>query len=524
LGAFVGVEKICLLIYIVTFVKNKANNLLKSALSALITLTITIMKTSKTLTILTILFCSTLTYAQRGSLDTIFNPGTGTHHDIHAISIQSDGKIVIGGTFTSYNGKYSRGIARLNSDGSLDSTFNTGMGVDGQITTISIQDDGKIIIGGHFTEYNGTNRKCITRLNTDGSIDLSFNPGSGASTGGGQFLPEIQTTKIQSDGKIIIGGIFNTFNGAVKNNIARLNTNGSLDHSFSSGMGVYGGDLRDNIAVVTIQSDEKIIIAGHFKYYNGTLIKNIARINKDGSIDTTFAFETGSRDIVYHTALQSDGKIVTGGWFNEFNDSFLFRLNVDGSLDSTFNMGTGPNWSISSILTQSDDKIIIGGGFTAFNGKEITRIARLNADGSLDTTFVTGTGVDKWIYSIAIQNDSRIIIGGEFTYYDGTPRKGIARINAFDFANSIPSIKEYKTPFNIFPNPFSTQTTIQSEHFIQNGTLTIYNSLGEVVSQMNNINGQSITIERGNLANGLYFIHLTEGSQKHMMKKVIIVD
>ena len=162
-------------------------------------------------------------YAQAGALDLSFNTsdlgngiGDGASGIIHATAIQSDGKIIIGGDFTSYNGTATWRIARLNTDGSLDLTFNPSAGPDGSVYSVSIQNDGKIIIGGGFTSYNGTGRNRLARLNADGSLDASFDPGTGGSSG------SINSTAIQSDGKIVIGGSFINYDGVVKKRSSSL--------------------------------------------------------------------------------------------------------------------------------------------------------------------------------------------------------------------------------------------------------------------------------------------------------------
>src|SRR5690606_15315912 len=120
--------------------------------------------------------------AVNGSIDATFNVGTGSNDAVRALAIQSDGKIIIGGSFTSYNGTTKNHIARINANGSIDNTFNVGTGFSSfsQIKNIQLQSDGKIIVVGEFTSYNGTSRSGIVRINTNGSIDTSFNPGTGA--------------------------------------------------------------------------------------------------------------------------------------------------------------------------------------------------------------------------------------------------------------------------------------------------------------------------------------------------------
>ncbi|MBW8051597.1 MAG: T9SS type A sorting domain-containing protein [Cytophagales bacterium] len=363
-----------------------------------------------------IIFCAN---AQPGSIDLSFTVGTGANGIVLTTSIQSDGKIIIGGWFTSYNGTAINRIARLNADGTLDSTFTAGTGANFGVSTTSIQSDGKIIIGGQFTSYNVTAINRIARLNTDGTPDSTFTVGTGANN-------TVLTTSIQSDGKIIISGGFTSYNGTAINRIARLNADGTLDSTFTVGTGA-----SNAVWTTSIQSDGKIIMGGNFTSYNGTAINRIARLNADGTLDGTFTVGMGASSDVYTTSIQSDGKIIIGGWFTSYNGTarnYITRLNADGTLDSTFTVGTGASWIAQATSIQSDGKIIIGGLFTTYNGTARNRIARLNADGILDGIFTVGIGADSTVFTTSIQSDGKIIIGGLFTSYNGTGRNGIARL------------------------------------------------------------------------------------------------
>jgi uncharacterized delta-60 repeat protein len=355
-----------------------------------------------------------------GTLDATFNPGTGASDYVYAIAIQGDGKIIIGGWFTSYNGTSRNRIARLNADGTLDASFNSGTGANDRVYSICIQGDGKIIIGGLFTSYNGSSINRIARLNADGALDPTFNPGSGANN-------YIWSTTMQSDGKIIIGGVFTSYNGATMNHIARLNANGTIDATFNIGTGA-----NDNVFKTAIKSDGKIIIGGAFTSYNGTNRNRIALLNADGTLDATFNLGTGANDWIFTTTLLSDGRIIIGGDFFYYNGARkgrIARLNADGTLDLAFNSGTGANSNVFTTAIQSNGKITIGGGFTSYNGSQRMNIARLNANGTLDNTFDPGAGTNNDIWASAIQIDGKIIIGGWFTSYNGTPINSIARLN-----------------------------------------------------------------------------------------------
>jgi len=357
-----------------------------------------------------------------GSFDNTFNTGVGTVYGAYSIVCQNDGKILIGGGFTSYNGNSSNKIARLNSDGSFDNTFSIGTGFNtaiNEIYAIIIQSDGKILVGGGFNSYNGNSCNNIARLNSNGSFDNTFNVGNGLNG-------RAYSINIQSDGKILVGGIFTDYNGNSCNNIARLNSNGSFDNSFSTGTG-----FNDRVRDIRVRSNGKIIIEGYFTQYNSKILHNMVQLNTDGTIDNTIKFGTGFNRRVYAITTQNDGKIIVEGRFGQYNGNLsqgIARLNVDGSFDNTFNIGTGFNGGSSAsdpysfvLTTQNDGKILVSGDFTSYNGNPCGGTVRLNSDGSFDNTFNIGIGGP--IYAIIIQSDGKILIGGGFS-------RGITRLNA----------------------------------------------------------------------------------------------
>jgi len=363
--------------------------------------------------------------AQPGSLDLTFSIGTGFNNHVIVTKLQQDGKILVGGNFSSFNGTSANRLIRLNADGLLDTGFSIGGGFNQVVYSICIQADDKIVVAGWFTYYNGHVANHIIRLNSDGSIDSTFNFGTG-------FSYRTEIVAIQQDGKILVGGDFNSFNGIVSENIVRLNPDGSFDSTFVTGTG-FSGYTKS----ISIQQDGKIIVGGSFSSFNGTTANRIVRLYTDGSIDPTFDIGLGFNGSVMITTIQADGKIIVGGDFTTFNGNTtngIIRLNTDGSLDASFDPGTGFNNTLRSISVQQNGKIIVGGKFTEFNGTTENLIIRLNSDGSKDSTFQTGTGFTNTgalvsLLSSAIQNDGQIIVGGTFVEYNGTAIAKIARLN-----------------------------------------------------------------------------------------------
>jgi uncharacterized delta-60 repeat protein len=353
---------------------------------------------------------------------------------VNAIAIQPDGKIVIGGAFTGIGGTSRNRIARLNTDGSLDQTFLNGLaGANDEVNAIVIQPNGKILIGGSFTTVNGSSRNRIARLNSDGSLDGSFNPGSGVSGGAD---PSVYSLAVQSDGKVLIGGSFTTFDGVSRVRIARLNANGSRDSAFDPGNGATGGDDA-TVYSVKVQSDGKVLIAGGFNTVNGTTRNRIARLTSDGNLDTTFSPSIGvitgeDNSLVRCVVVQSDGRIVIGGEFTAVNGerhNRIARLNISGSPDSSFLPGAndGANGTVRTITLQTDGRFFVGGDFTRLNNVDRKHIGRLNTGGSLDSDLrpsPVGTegqyGPTASVLAFGVQANGRILLGGQFATY-GVP-------------------------------------------------------------------------------------------------------
>jgi uncharacterized delta-60 repeat protein len=342
-------------------------------------------------------------------LDTSFNPNANTN--VLSIALQPDGKILVGGDFTTIGGEARSRIARLNSDGTVDTDFDPNIDSNpGSVFEIALQPDGKILVGGSFFTIGGVTRNNIARLNSDGTLDTSFNPNANAS---------VSSIALQPDGKIIIGGVFTTIGGVARSRIARLNSDGTVDTDFAP-------SANGTVRFVALQLDGEILIGGNFTNINGEARSRIAKINSSGTLDTGFVFSLD--DQVNSIALQPDGKILVGGNFTTIGGGVtrnrIFRLNSDNTLDTSFDPNVGSN--VDSIALQPDGKIFLGGFFTTIGGVTRNRIARLNSDGTLDTSF--NPNANGSVLSTVLQPDGKIIIGGIFTTIGGVARNRIARL------------------------------------------------------------------------------------------------
>jgi uncharacterized delta-60 repeat protein len=352
------------------------------------------------------------------------------HYGIRKIAIQDDEKIFIMGNFTSYQGIYVNGLIRINKDGSRDNSFDIGTQFNNDPTkskTLTLQSDGKLLVGWDITNNQDITQKHLTRLNTDGTKDSTLSIGTGLN------FPVTSIVK-QNDGKILIGGNFNTYKEVSQNNLMRLNSNKSKDHSFSIGSGFNG-----SVNSIALQNDGKIIIGGKFTKYQETTQNYLIRLNTDGTKDTSFNIGVGFDNTVNFITIQPDGKILVGGNFRKYqgiSQGYLVRLNTDGTKDTTFNIGTGfynrmadAVNVIKTIVLQSDGKILVGGNFEMFRSSDQANFVRLNADGTKDTSFEIGSGFSGNIYSITLQQDGKILVGGYFSSYQRISQNSLILLN-----------------------------------------------------------------------------------------------
>src|SRR5213082_937057 len=255
-----------------------------------------------------------------GQLDTTFAPTPGTNDAVNVVIPQPDGKVIAAGRFTFANHVARNRIARFNFNGSLDTTFDAGTGADGEITAAVLQPDGRIVVAGRFTSFNGFTHNRVCRLNANGSVDQTFGLGNGIDNA-------VLALALQTDGRIIVGGQFSQIDLTQRFNLARLNTNGSVDLSFDPGNGPNG-----DVNAIVIQSDGRIVIGGTFIGYDGFARGGVARVQGNGALDPSFDSGVGTGGNVFALALQHNGQIVLGGRFVQYsgiNRNFIARVFSD---------------------------------------------------------------------------------------------------------------------------------------------------------------------------------------------------
>ncbi len=459
------------------------------------------------------------------------------------LTIQPDGKVVVVGNFVSVRGRTVNGIVRFHPDGRWDESFASGMGgrrpggspgewVTASTVLIRSIQDGELVIYGDFTEFDGRARSGLARLHSDGSLDTGFIPdlrnsflvdvlsdgkvlvalfssgtvrrlgrdgandptfrwslpglsassfvGAAVGLPDGRMLVAQSTTEIpgyaptlkwmntngvvqagytvasrlvqrvraiapQPDGKVVVGGEFSRVDGADLGALVRLNTNGTVDRTFKASLKPEisaGGSVRNrSIWNILPQSDGRLVISGDFESIEDQSRSALARLLPDGSLDRTYAPSRTSPSYTAAYAMQPDDRlIVADRWLTRAGGlarNGIARFNVDGTGDESFDPGAGIRFgaqniysieSIRAIVLQSDGRILLTGSLREVGGVARTNLARLHPDGRVDLDYNPGEGIRGEILAMAVQFGDRLVIGGSFTSVVDQTRVALARL------------------------------------------------------------------------------------------------
>jgi len=420
---------------------------------------------------------------------------------ISAMAIQQDGKIVAAGEGLDQQFHSEFIVARYNVNGTLDTSFGTGgrvitivNGFDDEIHAVAIQADGKIVVAGDTTRQDSSTVFALARYNANGSLDASFGTGGVVVTGfsGQDFAKGLA---IQLDGKIVAAGSASTGQPGTRTfALARYSTNGTLDQGFGAGGRVttkVPAQHDAGAASVAIQSDGKIVAAGTLADQQGGSVFEVARFNSDGSLDQGFGQVTTSftgTDFAHSAAIQSDGKIVAGGYTQAQNSQQNFalaRYNSNGTLDPGFGSGGEVTTLfngfslINGIAIQSDGKIVAAGNVAPGPNSPafIFALARYNTNGTLDSSFGTGGQVTTSLkgqdgaQAVAIQSDGKIVAAGF-----SIAAFALARYNALTYdtciMNNTGTVFQWNTKTGFYKLNTCNGTTI-----IGKGTVALVNSI-----------------------------------------------
>ena len=476
--------------------------------------------------------------AQSGDLDTSFNGNgvvignyTEDNNSADAMVIQADGKIVVAGG-TGIASSIEIGVSRLNTDGTVDTTFGTdGVTIinSGWIKSfvydMDVQPDGKIVLAG-YRWNNETGDFLMVRLNEDGSLDDSFGTNGVAIIDNGE-TEVAESFTILPDGKFIISGyVFDDFT------MVRINNDGSVDTTFGNNGWVRTefGDSSSYSFVTTVNADGRIVLGGMALSFDNGYQYAAAAYNPDGSLDTSFGtdgkvmFNVGDNNDFGKSIIQlEDGKILFGG--HSYYDTAplryelaIVRLNADGSFDTSYGnngifktrlVANGESY-LADMVLQPDGKLVITGTANE-SGVYSYGITRVTADGQLDTTFGENGKVVSYIdindsesFNIALQTDGKILVSGD-TY----PQNNTAQFFVARYLNDVQMAVQdlNNSTFSLYPNPATSQINLAWTNSNKEYQVEIFNLLGQKVMTSKALNNTSIDVS--SLAVGTYFVRLS---------------
>jgi uncharacterized delta-60 repeat protein len=471
------------------------------------------------------------------------------------IIVLPDGRIVIAGHVIISSVNYFA-IARLNSDGTFDTTFDSdgyrldNISIDGStLGDLALQSDGKLVAVGSLQTISDKDF-VVVRYNTDGSLDNTFAVNGVLTVDPNGYDDEGLAISVQNDGKLVIAG--NSFNlsGETDVTVIRINADGTLDPSFNSTgfliSDVAGGD--DVATDILALDDSRVLVSGYS--FSGVSTNDdflLISLNSDGTFDNTFGVSgvtktnVGSAsDRAQTIAIQDDNKILMSGqiWVytgGEWNTEIgIVRYNEDGTLDNTFSgdgkfvtpmIGTTTSFDmIYSTIVDPDGKILLGGGSLTNDYSMYTFvILRLNANGTLDDTF-EGDGFYEsnnfsfgYIDDFVFQPDGKLIALGT-----ASSEFAIVRYNFVNDLNVGPDYIDLGT--QVYPNPSTGLFNLEFNHSSSIQSIQLYNAAGDLILSNDGLKDlKQLTIDIQNHADGFYFLHIISDVGVEVLKLSKIV-
>ena len=369
------------------------------------------------------------THAQPSLFDSSFQIGHGTDGAVNAILVQRDGKILVGGEFTMIAGQTNDYLARLNSDGRLDTTF--GSGTDGAVNRLLELPNGRILVAGEFTKLLGIARRSIGVLLTNGLVDTSLDPGTNFE--GNEI---VRTICVQSNGSIVTASesLSLTFPFS---RLSRFYPDGTLDESFTR---TYITDFH--IYALYPLTNGTILVGGGFQSIGPAAYSGLALLNEYGQVETNMPHLLTNNSTVFSLTESTNGNILVGGLLHPVestNQEVLAQLKPSWKWDESFdtdefsNSANGVGAYSRAVILQPDGKFVVAGDFYEVGGYWRRHIARLDAQGHVDPCFDPRLGLGDAVNSIgaralARQSDGRVLVGGSFDNTAWTGAANIARL------------------------------------------------------------------------------------------------
>lgn len=333
------------------------------------------------------------------------------------MAVQTNGQVIVVGSFTNINGQTRNGVARLKPDGSLDDTFDPGVGPNGTVWSVAIDSSGRILIGGEFSTWNDTSSGPLVRLLTNGEIDPEF-PINNFSTAVPTAPTMILDLHIDLSQYIFAGGSFTHYAGVAHPFLVRLDPQGALDENFPAG--------PENIVVAIRDSGRApsgIMVAGGFDEVANLARPAVAALYANGLLDGSFSPSLNPDNLAWDVVTAPHGNVYVGGDFNPP----VRRFHSSGAADENFNPAftVNPDYLIATLLPFGES-IFVGGYFEGVGGSTPSSLALLNSDGSLNRAFGS-TGANDLVNKLLFDRAGNLLVAGAFTTLEGQRRTGLAR-------------------------------------------------------------------------------------------------
>lgn len=374
---------------------------------------------------------SIISFAQSGKYDSSFHPSS-INGDIRTLAVGPDGSIYVGGFFGTIDGKVAQNLASFSSDGKFKQFFDVGTGPTNTVQSISVCNS-EIIVTGKFQRIKQINYSRVAIFDSHGKLLVN----SVGARGGANNDVYATCTNTGNIG-YYLGGKFTSYNGKDRGKFVSITSSGEINDAFNPDFSVSG----EVYAICNLRGS--LYIGGMFggaatDKRNKVPSKSIVRVSSNGySIDRKFS-KNGPMNGKIYKILETENGLLVVGSFSQYSSDGIGNIKVpaivkiskyDGVLDKTFNLKPMDIiGKVTDVLVHpKDGKIVIVGTFTRVHNKTCNRIARLNPDGSLDTTFDSTIGADGNIATIALSDDGNLIIGGDFNTYDNVKCDGFAKV------------------------------------------------------------------------------------------------
>lgn len=445
---------------------------------------------------------------------------------VNKVIVQPDGKILVGGGFNNYAGSGKNNLVRLNSDGTVDASFNTlGSGPNFLVNDMDLMPDGRILIAGNFHNYNSTMVSYVARLFADGTLDPGFTVPPNAINGA------VNAIALHRNNSVVAAGDFFLCYGNSQPYITRFEHTGALDTTFLVGAG-----FNSNVFELLVLPDDRILVGGSFETYQNSPSGSIALLQPNGLLDTSMNNDPGlhgTQNSVRNLIALPDGQILASGSFSHHNNvpnPGVARLDLSGTLDPSFASPFYPYARVDAVAVQADGHIIAGGEFTDGmydpNVPGPARLIRLNADGSRDDTYELGAGLGNdpgetyYVRSLVVQPDDKILVGGRFgSVSTETQYRQLVRLHG----SMATGINEGLEPaaLNAWWNSGELQMTAPFD-LGSDARLKVYTANGQLVhsQQVNAPVGSTFAVRMAPVA-GLLLLSLEQGNTR-LTGKVLV--